>query len=94
VVKSRSSQTYQQINTGTGMQVYPNPSDQSSTIAWDGQYSRLCVYASTGKLVYQTNVSGHKTTLKTSTLPPGIYTIQLLGNEGPQTSRLVVERNP
>lgn len=95
VVKSRSSQQNGAIQTGkSGMQVYPNPADLTSTITWNGQYNDLFVYASTGKLVYRTTISGERTTLKTSELPPGIYTIKLEGTEGKCINRLVVERNP
>lgn len=92
IVKTRAAQQPETLKTG--MQIFPNPADQTSTVSWSGTYSNLSVFSTSGKLVYQTSVSEGQTVLKTAALPPGIYTLQLSGNAGIQTGRLLVERNP
>lgn len=95
VVKTRSSQQYPSGSANPpAMRVYPNPADQTTTIVWNGSFNNLSVYSMSGKQVYKTSITGSQTTLHVSNLAPGIYTLQLTGADGKQTSRLVVERNP
>ena len=92
IVKTRASQQPEFLKTG--MQIYPNPADQTSTVSWAGTYNKITVYSASGKMVYQSQVSAGQTVLNTASLPPGIYTIQLNGDAGLQTGRFVVERQP
>jgi hypothetical protein len=92
IVKTRASQQAEFLKTG--MQIYPNPADQTSTVSWAGTYNKITVYSASGKMVYQSQVSAGQTVLNTASLPPGIYTIQLNGDAGLQTGRFVVERQP
>ena len=95
VVKSRTSQQYQaNYAYNAGMIIYPNPADQTTTVAWTGSYSKLSIHSISGKQVYQATISGNQATLQASSLPPGVYTLQLLGTNGKQTGKLIVERNP
>jgi hypothetical protein len=92
IVKTRAS--HQPEFLKTGMQIYPNPADQTSTVSWVGTYNKITVYSASGKMVYQSQVSAGQTVLNTASLPPGIYTIQLNGDAGLQTGRFIVERQP
>lgn len=95
VIKSRSSQPSAQTTGSSGkIDVYPNPADQTAAVVWNGSFSRLAVYSTSGVLVYQKNITGNHTDLPTGGLAPGIYTLQLQGEDGKETSRLLVNRNP
>lgn len=95
VVKTRSSQ---QFGSGAAsqkeMQIYPNPANQTTTISWSGNYNILSVYSMSGKLVYKKGITGNLASLPASNIASGIYTLELMGADGKQTGRLVVERNP
>lgn len=81
-----------ELATGTGIKVYPNPSQGSVNIALSGWKSaEMVVHSSMGSVVYQKNLktSGE---VNLSHLAKGTYVVRLLNEDGKQhVSKLVLQ---
>ncbi len=80
------------INRGQ-LTVYPNPANTSFVIQTTSTETQLMqVFDITGKLILSQNIYNNKTTIDASALADGIYFVNLKGDEGAATEKLVVVR--
>jgi hypothetical protein len=72
--------------------VYPNPATNSLFIAAaDNSVQQITVINSTGRIMGNYEVIGNLTEITTSTLPAGVYMLQLTGAKNPAAIRFIKE---
>jgi hypothetical protein len=74
-------------------ELYPNPAHDYFIISFDNEISSkeatISMYDLTGKLIQRNNLSGQKTTVNTSTLPSGFYTIIVSNKSGRKMFKMI-----
>ncbi|MBK9356288.1 MAG: S8 family serine peptidase [Bacteroidales bacterium] len=73
--------------------VYPNPADNQITVSAPGLsgYATITLFTLTGQVVMERKFTGMEDQLDISTLPPGMYIIELLTDQGKVRKKLMVE---
>lgn len=77
--------------------VYPNPASESISIAFAAEYNNLVInmYDATGRLVstqsVKNTISGNVVVVPVSQLSAGVYSLQIVSEEGIQISTVVIE---
>jgi len=72
-----------------GFEAYPNPADQTVTVASEDMITSLKVYDITGKVMVSKTVNANTTQLDVSDLRSGIYMISISTEEEVMTKKLV-----
>ncbi len=71
--------------------VYPNPANTNITIQGDALLTGLKIYNTTGQLVASAHAEGFETTLDVSSLPHGLYMLQISSETGQQTVMISIQ---
>lgn len=97
IVEESETAEISEITTeeAVSMVLYPNPAQQSVTIALDGilEQAQLNVFDIMGKQVFSDKVSNNNYTLQVDGFTPGIYFVVLQNGNKYFTQRLVVKRD-
>ncbi|MFH1121958.1 MAG: T9SS type A sorting domain-containing protein [Bacteroidota bacterium] len=75
------------------LQINPNPANEATTVTspFITANTRLLLFSLTGQLVIEMKISSPEARLDISTLPPGMYIIELLTDQGKVRKKLMVE---
>lgn len=78
------------ITTQTGVNVYPNPTDDRLTIETStSSYNRLQILNNLGQSILDKTIDGNITTLSIKQLVPGIYHLVLKGEQGVKVMKVM-----
>jgi len=73
-----------------GMILYPNPAESRVTLITNaGVDTKVMIYATTGKLVFEKDLAQKETIIHTEGLPAGVYTVKVIT---PEENRLVTKK--
>ncbi len=74
----------------SNIHIFPNPANEQLNICFDEEKEiNVCVYSHVGECVLQVELLNGKNRMDISSLPSGIYTIQLTGSEGTFQQKLI-----
>lgn len=77
-----------------GISIYPNPTDNSFTVSFDSQISidnySICICDVLGREISRSNLSDKKSKFDTSSLSPGIYSVEILSGDKIKISEKIV----
>ena len=73
-----------------GLTIYPNPASNSTVVTCDAEIQELSLRDINGRPVLTLRNCGTSTTLNTSTLTPGLYTLQVTTPAATTTRKLAV----
>lgn len=76
------------LHAEQGLQVYPNPSTGAFIVEGVGE---LCIYNVVGELILTQHTDQNKTQMDLSSLPSGIYIIQLKNSQGISQGKIIKE---
>lgn len=69
--------------------IYPNPASSEITVKSEQIINGISLFDLQGRLIISKPVLGHHATLNISTLPSGVYNLQIFGNGKKSTHRIV-----
>ena len=78
-------------NSAFKINIVPNPADSRTTITCDLPITELTLRDINGRLILTLRNCGTSTTLDTSTLTPGLYTLQVTTAAGTTTRKLAIK---
>ena len=87
ITVSNQSVGIAEAHNAKNFSIYPNPANDQLWIQWSGNTAQLNIYALSGQLVYSTTYKGESVDI--SQLETGIYLVQLSGEEGAYTTKLI-----
>jgi hypothetical protein len=79
------------------LKLIPNPSNGSFKIVMHQttfDEKRVLIFTSSGRLFYRGTIEGNETNIRTDNWPAGIYFVQVLGDNGVETGKVIVNREP
>ena len=78
-----------EVNSLTGIKLYPNPTNSSFTISGVELNTTIAIYNAIGKLVKSIQSSDNNTTIELSEYSNGIYFIKIKNNKGESIQKLI-----
>ncbi|MBO4751407.1 MAG: T9SS type A sorting domain-containing protein [Bacteroidales bacterium] len=75
----------------SAVRIYPNPASNSTVVTCDAEIQELTICDINGRLIRTLRNCGTSTTLDTSTLTPGLYTLQVTTTTATTTRKLAVK---
>ena len=75
----------------SAVSIYPNPASNSTVVTCDAEIQELTLRDINGRMIRTMRNCGTSTTLDTSTLTPGLYTLQVTTPTGTTTRQLAVK---
>jgi hypothetical protein len=70
--------------------MYPNPAKDLTRIKTDYKLQGISVTATTGKSMFEMEISGHEYVLKTVQFSPGLYLVSIITDHGMATKTLTI----
>jgi len=80
----------EEINSGSNIEVYPNPTTNNITIA-NPQQATIEISNIQGQLINTFTATGNKTNIDVSALPCGVYVVEVKTEKGVSVSKFVKE---
>lgn len=71
--------------------IFPNPANQNVNLLLDNSVKQVAIYSVSGELVYQNTVSGNSLQIDVQSWSPGMYMVQLTGENSVESTRLIIE---
>ncbi|MDZ7846416.1 MAG: T9SS type A sorting domain-containing protein [Owenweeksia sp.] len=81
-----------EVNSESGLRLYPNPANNFVTIDNIPKSSKLMVFDISGKVVYSFFTKTESTTINTSDFVNGIYILTIMENTGTTVKKLIISR--
>jgi hypothetical protein len=91
VINYSSVAGIERVGNNAQVLVYPNPATTSFQVSISGKQANICIYDVNGKMVIS-QVVNDKTTIDTSDLCGGVYTVSITSSAGIVNKRLIVVR--